>query len=142
MSPDVVFQIASFLVMPQWLLMIFAPRWSVTQFLVRSFLIPVVLACFYAYYIFSGGPMDFSAFSTLAGVKGMFQSGGDGGMLAGWIHYLAFDLMVGGVVLRDSQKRNIAQGWIVVPLVFCFMLGPIGLLVYWLLRSVIIKKLI
>ncbi len=141
MSPDVVFQIASFLVMPQWLLMIFAPRWSVTQFLVRSFLIPVLLACFYAYYLFSGGPMDFAAFGTLSGVKGMFQNGGDGVMLAGWIHYLAFDLMVGGVVLRDSQKRKIAHGWVVVPLAFCFMLGPVGLLLYWLLRLVMVKKL-
>ncbi len=49
--------------------------------------------------------------------------------------------MVGGVVLRDSQKRNIAHGWIVVPLVFCFTLGPVGLLLYWLLRLVMTKKL-
>lgn len=141
MTPDTVFQIASALVMPQWLLMVVAPRWFVTRFLVKSFLIPVLLAVFYACYIFAGGPLDFGAFSTLEGVKGLFQNGGDGVMLAGWIHYLAFDLIAGSVVLRDAQERNIAHGWVVVPILFCFMLGPIGLLLYWVIRTVKLKKL-
>ncbi len=141
MTPDTVFQIASTLVMPQWLLMVVAPRWFVTQFLVQSFLIPVLLAVFYAYYIFAGGPLDFGAFSTLEGVKGLFQNGGDGVMLAGWIHYLAFDLIAGSVVLRDAQEHGIAHGWVVVPILFCFMLGPIGLLLYWVIRTVKLKKL-
>ncbi len=141
MTPDTVFQIANALVLPQWLLMVVAPRWSVTQFLVRSFLIPVVLAVFYSIYIFAGGPIDFDAFSTLEGVKGLFQNGGDGVMLAGWIHYLAFDLIAGSVVLRDAQERGIAHGWVVVPILFCFMLGPIGLLLYWIVRTVKTRKL-
>ena len=142
MTPDTVFQIASAIVMPQWLLMAVAPRWFLTQFLIKSYSIPVVLAVFYAYYVFAGGPPDFGAFSTLEGVKGMFQHGGDGVMLAGWIHYLAFDLIAGSVVLRDAQERGIAHGWVVVPMLFCFMLGPIGLLLYWLVRTVITRKLV
>ena len=141
MTPETVFQIASALVLPQWILMAVAPRWFVTQFLVKSSLIPVVLAVFYAFYIFAGGPLDFGAFSTLEGVKGLFQTGGDGVMLAGWIHYLAFDLIVGSVVLRDAQEHGIAHGWVVVPILFCFMLGPIGLLLYWIIRTVKIRKL-
>ncbi|MPR33438.1 ABA4-like family protein [Salmonirosea aquatica] len=141
MTPDQVFQIASTIVLPQWLLMAFAPRWFVTQFLVKSFLIPVILAVLYAYYLFAGGPIDFGAFGTLEGVQGLFQNGGDGVMLAGWIHYLAFDLVVGSVVMRDAQERGIPHWWVVVPIFFCFMLGPIGLLLYWIIRTVKIKKL-
>ncbi len=141
MTPDTAFQIANALVLPQWLLMVVAPRWSVTQFLVKSFLIPVVLAIFYAFYIFAGDPLDFEAFSTLEGVKGLFQNGGDGVMLAGWIHYLAFDLIAGSVVLRDAQERGIPHWWVIVPILFCFMLGPIGLLLYWIIRTVKIKAL-
>lgn len=142
MTPDTVFQIASAIIMPQWLLMVVAPRWFVTQFLVKSFLIPVILAVFYVIYIFAGGPLDFGAFSTLEGVKGLFQNGGDGVMLAGWIHYLAFDLIAGSVVLRDAQEHDIAHGWVVVPILFCFMLGPIGLLLYWVIRTVKTRKLV
>ncbi|AEI49522.1 ABA4-like family protein [Runella slithyformis] len=132
---ETAFQIANALVLPQWLLMIVAPRWGVTQWLVRSYLIPVLLACLYAYFIFSGGPLDFNDFSTFEGVKSLFSKGGDGAVLAGWIHYLAFDLVAGIFVLKDSQEKNIGHGWIVLPLFFCFMLGPIGLLAYWIIRA-------
>ena len=141
MSPDAVFQVASTIILPQWLLMIVAPRWHVTQWLVRSYLIPVILGVLYAIYIFGNGPIDFSAFGTLAGVKKLFSTGGDNVMLAGWIHYLAFDLVAGSFVLRDSQQHQIRHWFIIIPLFFCFMLGPIGLLLYWIIRLFHLRKL-
>ena len=141
MTPDLVFQIATNLVLPQWLHMLVAPRWKVTRWLVQSYLIPVVLGVLYICYLFSGGPVDFAAFGTLAGVKALFQNGGDGVMLAGWIHYLAFDLVAGSVVLRDAQRQDIPHGFIVIPLFFCFMLGPVGLLLYWLIRVLKTKSI-
>jgi hypothetical protein len=141
MTPDQAFQIANTLVLPQWLLMGFAPRWFVTQFLVKSFIIPVLLAVLYAVYIFGGGPIDFAAFGTLEGVKGLFQTGGDGVVLAGWIHYLAFDLIAGSVVMRDAQERDIPHWLVIVPIFFCFMLGPVGLLLYWIIRTIRTRKL-
>lgn len=132
---ETAFQIANALVLPQWLLMIFAPNWRITLWLVRSYLIPVLLACLYAYFIFSGGPLNFEDFGSLAGVKSLFANGGDAAVLAGWIHYLAFDLVAGSFVLQDAQAKSIAHGWIVLPLFFCFMLGPIGLLLYWIIRA-------
>lgn len=136
MSPEAVFSLASTIVLPQWLLMVLAPRWFVTKWLMDSYLIPVCLAVIYIIYLFGGGPVDFGAFGTLAGVKQLFSKGGDGVMLAGWVHYLAFDLVAGTVVVRDSQKNAIPHWLIVVPLFFCFMLGPVGLLLYWLIRTV------
>ncbi|MFN4147236.1 MAG: ABA4-like family protein [Runella sp.] len=138
---ETVFQIANALVLPQWALMIFAPRWHVTQWLVRSYLIPVVLACLYAYFIFSGPPLDVSDFGSLEGVKHLFSAGGDAALLAGWIHYLAFDLVAGSVVWQDAQTKGIKHIWIILPLFFCFMLGPVGLLLYWLIRTWQTKKL-
>ena len=142
MNSETVFQLANALVLPQWLLMITAPRWSVTQWLMKSYLIPVSLAIIYVTYLFQGGPVDFSAFGTLAGVKGLFANGGDGVMLAGWVHYLAFDLVAGTVVLRDAQANKIPHWLIIVPLFFCFMLGPVGLLLYWIIRTMRTQKLV
>ncbi|MEZ0609817.1 ABA4-like family protein [Fibrella sp. WM1] len=136
MSPEAVFQLANTLVLPQWLLMIVAPRWRVTRWLMQSYLIPVCLAVIYAIYLFSGGPVDFAAFGSLPGIKRLFTTGGDGVMLAGWVHYLAFDLVAGTFVLRDSQEKQIRHWLIIVPLFFCFMLGPVGLLLYWLIRTI------
>jgi len=136
MTPETVFQIASTMVIPQWLLMVVAPRWGITQWLMKSYLIPVCLAVVYVTYVFSGEPVDFSAFGTLAGVKGLFASGGDSVMLAGWVHYLAFDLVAGTVVVRNAQANTIPHWLVIVPLFFCFMLGPVGLLLYWLVRTI------
>lgn len=136
MSPETVFSLANALVLPQWLLIIVAPRWWVTTWLANSYLIPVGLAVIYVIYLFSGGPVDFSAFGSLSGIKSLFANGGDGVMLAGWVHYLAFDLVAGTFVWRDSRAKAIPHWLIVLPLFFCFMLGPVGLLLYWLIRVV------
>ena len=136
MNLETVFSIVNALVLPQWLLMIFAPNWSWTQKLVNSYLIPIALTTVYAYYIFSGmGDMDFRAFSTLAGVKQLFTI--EQGVLAGWIHYLCFDLFTGSWVLKDSLERGSNRIIVGVCLFFCFMLGPIGLLLYLTTRRFI-----
>lgn len=142
MMSETVFQLANTLVLPQWLLMVVAPRWSVTRWLMDSYLIPVCLAVIYVSYLFNGSPVDFGSFGSLAGLKTLFANGGDGVMLAGWVHYLAFDLMAGLVVLRDAQARQIPHWLIIVPLFFCFMLGPVGLLLYWLIRTVRTRNLV
>jgi hypothetical protein len=107
-----------------------------------AYLIPVGLAAIYVSYLFSGGPVDFGSFGSLAGLKALFANGGDGVMLAGWVHYLAFDLVAGSVVLRDAQARQIPHWLVIVPLLFCFMLGPVGLLLYWLIRTVRTRNLV
>jgi hypothetical protein len=59
---------------------------------------------------------------------------------AGWVHYLAFDLLTGIFIRKNAQKHGINH-WLIVPcLLFTFMLGPIGLLLYLLLRWVITKN--
>ncbi|RYC68347.1 MULTISPECIES: ABA4-like family protein [Spirosoma] len=140
MTPDAAFQYANLLVLPQWMLMIVAPRWRVTQMLARMLPIPMTLGVMYIYWLFNSSPaagegpgFDLQAFSTLAGVQSLF-TGAKEAVLAGWIHYLAFDLVAGSYVLRDGQERGIAHGWLIPCLFFCFLLGPIGLLLYGLLR--------
>lgn len=129
MNLETVFSIVNTLVLPQWLLMIFAPNWRWTQKLANSYLIPLLLAIVYAYYIFTGlGDLDFWAFSTLAGVMKLFTI--EQGVLAGWIHYLCFDLVTGSWIFKDSLARGNNRVAIGICLMFCFMLGPIGLLLY------------
>ncbi|MGV3557401.1 ABA4-like family protein [Larkinella arboricola] len=140
MTPDIVFQIANALVLPQWILMIVAPRWPPTDFLTKTLLIPAILAIFYIFYLFFGSSgLDLQSFSTLAGIKTLFSK--DTAVLAGWIHYLAFDLTVGSWMLRNAQRRQVAHAWLVPCLIFSFLLGPVGLLLYLIVRTVKRKKL-
>ena len=54
-------------------------------------------------------------------------------LLAGWAHYLAFDLFIGGWEVRDAQRRGIPHLLVVPALVLTFLFGPAGLLLYLLI---------
>lgn len=139
MTPETAFTYANLLVLPQWILMIVAPRWRVTQMLAQMLPIPMILGSMYIYYLLiapaasGGSDLDFRAFGSLAGVQSLFKDQKEM-VLGGWIHYLAFDLVAGSYVLRDGQSRGIAHGWLIPCMLLCFMLGPSGLLIYGLLR--------
>ena len=83
--------------------------------------------------------MDLSSFGSLSGVMSLFQD--PKSVMAGWVHYLAFDLWIGSWEIGDARKHGINR-WFVLPcLLFTFMLGPVGLLLYLILRSALTKKI-
>jgi hypothetical protein len=69
----------------------------------------------------------------LADVRALFSN--DFLLLAGWIHYLAFDLFIGSWEVRDARRLGIHHLTVVPCLVLTFMLGPVGLLLYLALRA-------
>ncbi|GAA4416801.1 hypothetical protein GCM10023187_48600 [Nibrella viscosa] len=96
-------------------------------------LIPALLAVIYLSYVVTGAAaLDFGSFSTLSGIKSLFNQ--ENAVLVGWIHYLAFDLVAGCWMLRDGQQRTINHFLLIPCLLFCFMLGPTGLLLYLVIR--------
>jgi hypothetical protein len=56
-------------------------------------------------------------------------------LLAGWVHYLAFDLFIGGWETRDAIARRVPRLILAPCLLMTFMLGPIGLLCYHIVRA-------
>lgn len=84
------------------------------------------------------GPPAGSGFGTLDGVAALFSQ--RGALLAGWIHYLAFDLFVGSWEVEDAGRRGIAH-WLILPcLVLTLVAGPVGLLIYLLLRATLARR--
>lgn len=136
MKYDALFNLANALVLPQWLLLWFAPKWGFTKKLVESLAVPALLAVLYAYLLATANSgMNFADFGSFDGIKRLFSGGTDATLLAGWIHYLAFDLVAGSWVWKDSRERGIPHAWVVVPLFFCFLLGPVGVLLYAFVRG-------
>ena len=139
MTTEQVFSFCSTLVLPGWLLLVFFPRWRPVGHIITGIIV-TVLALVYAYFIFTNlQPADMKSFSTLKGVMALFTN--EQAVLAGWIHYLAFDLMTGLFEVKNAEKHSISQ-WLLVPcLFFTFMLGPVGLLLYFIIRSVKTRQL-
>ncbi|HEY5774035.1 MAG TPA: ABA4-like family protein [Chitinophagaceae bacterium] len=139
MSPDSVFQICSTIVMAGWLvLLIISPFWSsFDKFLIG--IIITLLAIVYAWLIFQVfTPGDFEKFSSLNGVMELFTD--KTAVTAGWIHYLAIDLLTGIWIKKNAQKYNIHHLIVLPCLLVTFMLAPIGLLLYLLVRSIKTKQ--
>ncbi len=137
MDYERMFSAAGTLSMLGWLLLVFLPRWRLSASLITCCLIPGVLAIAYLGLFaanFGAEGTGFSAFNSLAGVKSLFQH--DPLLLAGWIHYLAFDLFIGSWEVRDSRRLGIHHLLVVPCLFFTLMLGPVGLLMYLVLRLV------
>lgn len=120
-------------VMLAWAAMIFAPRFRGTRWLLHSDAVQLGLGLVYGVLVVPHVAQAMPAFQSLAGVSALFQT--PKFMLAGWLHYLAFDLLVGRVVLADSQRRGLPHLAVVPSLFLTFMFGPLGYVVYALTRA-------
>lgn len=135
MTPDSIFQLCSTVAMIGWLILIIAsPYWF--QFDKLLIGIVITLLCIaYAWLIFGNFNFgDTAKFGSLDGVMSLFTDKTI--VTAGWVHYLAFDLMTGVWIKRNAVKYGIPHLLLIPCLILTFMLGPVGLLLYLLIRSI------
>lgn len=139
MTPTDVFSIANMVAMAMWLLMITLPKWKVTRIFIDFKVIPLVLSIVYAIYIIQsilGG--DGLDFGSLDSVMTLFTK--ENAVLAGWVHYLAFDLLIGMWILDQNKTLKVHQLLIAPCLFGTFMLGPIGFLLFIIIRAFKLKN--
>lgn len=132
MKPEQIFTILNLVAIAGWLLIAILPRWRYTRMIVLSGAVPLLLAVPYTVLIVLYFGQAEGGFGSLADVMKLFTN--EWAVLAGWIHYLAFDLFVGSWEVKDAQERNVPHLWVIPCLVMTFMLGPIGFLVYSIMR--------
>lgn len=137
MSYDLLFSLVNASVLPAWLLLILAPNSAVTDKIAHSLLYPLLLGAVYIGGMIMaamGHGASGGGFTSIEGVRTLFST--DVGMLIGWTHYLVFDLFVGAWEARDAKRRGFNH-WLLIPcLLLTFMLGPIGLALYLILRKI------
>jgi Domain of unknown function (DUF4281) len=131
MTAEQLFSIVNAIALAAWVPLVFLPRVRWTARVVPV-AIPCVLALVYVVLVSATFARSEGGFSSLAGVKALF--GNPWLLLAGWTHYLAFDLFIGGWELRDAQQRGIPHLLVVPALVLTFLFGPAGWLLYLAIR--------
>lgn len=132
MTHERLFSILNLVTMAAWLPMLLLPRrrWATT---IVPTVVPVALGIVYVALVAVAMPGSDGGFSSLAGVRALFED--PRALLAGWTHYLAFDLFVGGWEVRDARHRGVPHVLVVPALALTFLLGPAGLLLYLAVRS-------
>ncbi len=132
MKAEQLFIVVNIISILGWLLISILPQWKYTRIVVLSGAIPILLAVGYTILIaifFGSGE---GGFDSLANVMKLFTN--EWSVLAGWIHFLAFDLFVGSWEVMDSQKKGVSHVLVIPCLFLTFMFGPMGLLAYVIVR--------
>ena len=133
-----VFNIVNLIALIAWAALILAPRWPALLSAILYLgvgglcaLYAVLLISVLAGLIPAGN--EGADFTKIAGIRSIFAS--DIGVVIGWTHYLAFDLFVGLWIARDADAKFFAR-WIQAPILLAtFMAGPLGLIIWLLIRE-------
>jgi hypothetical protein len=133
MTFEQLFGLANFAALASWIALAVLPRWPILIGALRFgaigalALVYAVLISVYFFRISGGG------FGSIVEVRALFQS--DPMLVAGWIHYLAFDLFVGIWIARRADEAGIHRLVQVPLLALTFLFGPAGLLAFFLTRA-------
>ncbi len=58
-----------------------------------------------------------------------------------WIHFVSINLFVGGWMVKDSQKFLINRVVMSIPLIITYLIGPLGIFIYWIIRIFYAKSI-
>jgi hypothetical protein len=132
MSPHDLFSILNIIAVVTWLLLAIFPRRRWVAAVLAGWAVPAFFALVYVTIVATTFPGIEGGFSSLTAVSTLFAN--PWALLAGWTHYLAFDLLVGAWEMRDAVEKRIPH-WRVVPcLALTFLFGPAGWLAYVIVR--------
>ena len=135
----------NFGILPFWLMLIILPNSKFTQFFVNSIILPLILSTVYIYIIYQIILLDepifdvFKLYLSLDNLYMVFAT--ESFLLVFWLHFLALNLFLGSWISRDGVKYNMSRGLVSVPLILVYFTGPLGLVLYWIIRVFYAKRL-
>lgn len=135
-SPDLVFSTANTAALPCWLallLTLFVPALRSWVWPITGLFVPALLGTAYVLLARQGfAESPGGGFGSIGEVRTLFA--GDAALVAGWLHYLAFDLFVGTWTARTGLRERIHPLLLLPCLPLTFLFGPAGLLLFLCIR--------
>ena len=135
----------SFGVLPFWFILIVFPQSKVCGLFVTSIFPFLILGSVYIYllYYFFNIGYDFSEnFNLYLGIYNLANLlENEGFLILIWTHFLAINLFCGAWIVRDSQKYLMSKYFNFIPLIITYFIGPLGIIIYWIIRIFFAKKI-
>ena len=135
----------NFGVIPIWLVLIFFHNSKLNKIFLTSIFLALIFGLIYVYIFYqlmllNEDILDYlSIYSGLDELADLFTN--ELFLLIFWVHFLAINLFLGSWVSRDALKYNIPKIFSGISLILIYFTGPIGLIVYWILRIFFAKKI-
>jgi len=133
MDFELIFSLAGLLAMAGWAVLIVSPLMPLWSDRIAGLYIPLLLATAYLLVVLAVPAQNGGGFGSFAEVMQLFSD--PAALMAGWIHFLAFDLFVGAWICRTGRREQIAF-WKVLPcLPVTFLFGPAGYVLFCAVRA-------
>ena len=132
-------------VLPFWLILIFFPSSNLSRFFVTSIFPIFLLSGTYIFVLYKSfiGSYDFLSnfelYLSISNLSNLFSN--NLFLMLFWIHFVSINLFVGGWIVKDSQKFYINKILVSFPLIITYLIGPLGLFIYWLIRIFYAKSI-
>ena len=132
-------------VLPFWLILIFFPSSNINKFFATSILPILLLSGAYIYALYKSYLntydfiSNFELYLSISNLSNLFSN--NLFLILFWIHFVSINLFIGGWMVRDSQKLLINKILVAFPLIITYLIGPLGVFIYWLIRIFYAKSI-
>ncbi len=132
-------------VLPFWLILIFFPTSNINKFFVTSILPILLLSGAYIFALYKSYLntydfiSNFELYLSISNLSNLFSN--NLFLILFWIHFVSINLFIGGWMVRDSQKLYINKILVAFPLIITYLIGPLGVFIYWLIRIFYAKSI-
>ena len=132
-------------VIPFWLILIFFPTSNLCRYFVTSIFPIFILSGAYIFLLYKSYlnsydfVSNFNLYMSINETTDLFSN--KNFLMMFWIHFISINLFTGGWIVKDSQKFVINKFLISIPLIITYLIGPLGLLTYWLIRIFYAKNI-
>ena len=144
-SIDMLYYWVNLGVLPFWLILIFFPTSNLCRYFVTSIFPIFILSGAYIFLLYKSylNSYDFNSnFSLYMGIDDttdLFSN--KNFLMMFWIHFISINLFTAGWIVKDSQKFMINKFLLSIPLIIVYLIGPLGLSIYWLIRIFYAKNI-
>ena len=144
-TTEMIYFWVNFGVLPFWLILIFFPQSNLAKYFVTSIFPTLILGGTYVFILYKSYLSSYNFnynFSLYLGLENLSNLFNDKSFLMMfWIHFISINLFTGGWMVKDSSKFSVNKFLMAVPLVITYLIGPIGIFFYWLIRIFYAKNI-
>ena len=132
-------------VLPFWLILIFFPQSNLCKYFVTSIFPILLLSGTYIFVLYKSYlnsydfDSNFELYLSISNLSSLFAN--DLFLMLFWIHFISINLFIGGWIVKDSQKFMINKIIVSIPLIITYLIGPLGIFFYWLIRIFFAKSI-
>ena len=132
-------------VLPFWIILIFFQQSNICRYFVTSIFPFFILSGAYIFMLYKSYlssyafDVNFSLYLGIDHLSDLFSN--KTFLMIFWIHFISINLFTGGWIVKDAQRFSINKIILIIPLVITYLIGPLGLFIYWLIRIFYAKSI-